>query len=235
MYCVAICDDDRVICDQIEEYLEHYCHSGVIEIQKYYTVEELYTAINGGTHFNLIFLDILFGAPKGIDIGRRIREEMQNEKTHLVFISGREDFAMQLFETRPLDFLIKPIRKEQVVKSLEKSMELTELYYQYFEFKSENAVYRLLYRDVIYFESKSRKVIIHTEEKDYEFYGRLDDIQKTMQNKFYRIHKSYLINPLYTEQFVYDKVKLRNGEILPISKTYRSNTRKLLKENWRKL
>lgn len=49
----------------------------------------------------------------GVKIGKKIRDGMQNETIQLVYISAAEGYAMELFEVRPFDLLIKPISKEK--------------------------------------------------------------------------------------------------------------------------
>jgi DNA-binding LytR/AlgR family response regulator len=182
----------------------------------------------------LVFLDILFGPPKGIVVGHKIREDLQNENIHIVYISGAEQYAMKLFKSRPFDFLIKPFGKEEVMKVIEKSMDLTDLYNQSFEFQYDKVRYSILYSEIIYFESKARKVLIHTANEVYEFYGKINNVQQDVNGKFYRVHQSYMINPTYVQQFLYDKVIMRNGTVISISKNYRNGIRKLLLNEWSK-
>ncbi len=66
----------------------------------------------GGEYFGLIFLDIEMQYVNGIEAGKIIREKMKDELTKIVYISGSDNYAMELFQVRPLDFLIKPISKD---------------------------------------------------------------------------------------------------------------------------
>lgn len=54
---------------------------------------------------------------------------------HIVYVSSREEYAMQLFKLQPLDFLIKPVSKEQVYEVLERSMRQREQGRALFEYQ----------------------------------------------------------------------------------------------------
>lgn len=93
--------------------------------------------MHDGTHFDLIFLDIEL--MNGITAGKKIRDELCDEKIYAVFISGKQEYAMELFDVRPLHFLVKPIEKKQVVGIVNKATELSKTHYDYFEFQTDNA------------------------------------------------------------------------------------------------
>lgn len=49
-------------------------------------------------------------------------------------------------------------------------------------------------RDILYIESELRVIVIYTAGRAYRFYGKLDDILKYLDSRFYRCHKSCIIN-----------------------------------------
>lgn len=163
-----------------------------------------------------------------------IREELHNEKVHIVYISGKQEYAMELFRMRPLHFLVKPFTKQQVLEVLDKAMNLTTGYRDYFEFQSEQNFHRCFYSDIMFFESSARKIMIHTQGESFTFYGKLNDIEKETGEAFLRIHQSFLVNPLYIIHYRADEITLKDGRILPISKSLRSDVRKAILKDWRR-
>ena len=67
-----------------------------------------------------------------------------------------------------------------------------------------------------------------------QFYGNMDEIEKQLdEGRFWRIHKSYIVNVSYVSEFGAREVCLRNGETLPVSRTFRENVQeKLLAKGW---
>lgn len=110
MYRIGICDDNIAVGAEIEKYLLE-CASTEnfedMEIEVFLNGKDLCRAIrNNSNIFHLLFLDIELGDLDGISVGNILREEMKNEITQVVFISYTQEYAMQLFKVRPMDFLI---------------------------------------------------------------------------------------------------------------------------------
>ena len=57
-----------------------------------------------GIELDLLFLDIELVQNNGIAVGNFIRNELEDMQTHIVYISSKESYAMQLFKVQPLDF-----------------------------------------------------------------------------------------------------------------------------------
>jgi len=97
-----------------------------------------------------------------------------------------------------------------------------------FQYKIGHTKYNLPIRDIIYFESRNREVIIHTVNGTEVFYGRLKDIYEYLNKlKFIQIHKSYLVNYNYIVKLEYHQVTMSNNVVLPISQANRKKTREL--------
>lgn len=83
-------------------------------------------------------------------------------------------------------------------------------------------------KNVIYFTSNKRKVIMHCVDGEHEFYGSLDMVEEEIRQKketFIRTHQSHLINRDYIRQYTVREAILKNGEILTISKTRKKNAK----------
>lgn len=89
-----------------------------------------------GLYFDIIFLDIEFKSLNGLQVGRKIRNQLHNELVQIVYISAIANYAMDLFQIRPMNFLIKPLKREEILETLKKLMELTNRLDYTFKFKS---------------------------------------------------------------------------------------------------
>ena len=172
--------------------------------------------------YDILFLDIDLGDVKGFEIGKQI-----------VYISGDTSYAMELFKTRPFDFVVKPVEKKKLFKML-------DTYFSIFSGKNKYLHYRWLKQDhiikqdnIIYLQSIGRKVVAKTFDGDVEFYDKLSKvIDKLDDNKFCRVHKSFVINSIYVDVFKSDKVIMCDSARIPISKSYKKSFREwLVKHN----
>lgn len=83
----------------------------------------------------------------------------------------------------------------------------------------------MLLKDILYFKSDSRLVKIITREKIRRFYGKLNDIEQRLiddDEKFIRIHPSYLVNFRNVEEIYSCSVNLSNNRNLIINEDRRS-------------
>lgn len=99
MFSIAICDDQRAICSEIEKIILDYQELTLqkIQIEVFYSAEKLSTFMEHVHKFDLIFLDIEMEGLNGLDLGRKIREEMDNQITQIVYVSGKVEFVKNEF------------------------------------------------------------------------------------------------------------------------------------------
>lgn len=228
---IAICDDEKIICRQLEDML-HGIGENIdqeIDIEVYYSGEELFNTLLKGYSYDLIFLDIELYQISGIEIGKKIREELNDELTQIVYISCKESYAMELFDVRPLNFLIKPFNKEKIELVIQRVIKLLYKENKFFEYKNNNVTFSVLIKDILYFESHGRKVNIKLNDETKSFYGKLSTVEEQINNQdFIMIHKSYLINLNHCIEYTYEYVKMSNQDVLTISQNNRKSVREKL-------
>lgn len=227
---VAICDDDRLICSQVEDILLKYANQNYIKINTdvFYSGEGLLNCFNQGDSFDLIYLDIELGKINGVEVGHQIRKIMKNYKTEIVYISGKDKYYRQLFDIQPLNFIEKPINSQPVIEALELALERLNKSTGFFQYQKGHEIYKAEISRIIYFESLNREVrIVMTDQEDL-FYGNLEDILIRVSGySFLKIHRSYLINYNHASILRYSEVVMSNGTVLPISRNKRQEIRNL--------
>ncbi|MGN0397899.1 MAG: LytR/AlgR family response regulator transcription factor [Candidatus Fimimorpha sp.] len=201
--------------------------------------------IEKGIFFDIIFLDIQFDdkskeetfckrKKNGIEIGQKIRNIYNDQKTQMVYISSYESYAIKLFQNHPFDFVIKPLTEEKIYHVLN---QLIRLYFngeQKFEYNVNGIIYEEKIQNILYFRSNLRKIEMVTIEGIKLFHGKIKELmEKVTLRSFIRIHQSYFINPQYIEK-VKDKIIIINGEELPISRKYMTSFKEQLRKNMMK-
>lgn len=227
---IAICDDDNYICIQLEEILLNLgdIYLEKLEINIFYSGVELDKAIKNGDFFDLIFLDIEMKNMNGVEVGTKIRCEYENETTQIIYISSMENYAMELFQVRPMDFIIKPLNYEKISKVFETALRLIPKNNEVFQYQTGHTSCKLLLKDILYFESINRKINVITCGRTDMFYGVLNDIHKNLQPfNFLYIHKSFLVNYIHIVKFEYSQVTMSDNCVLPISQQNRKAVRSL--------
>ncbi|HKM35670.1 MAG TPA: LytTR family DNA-binding domain-containing protein [Lachnospiraceae bacterium] len=233
MYRIAICDDDRVTGSELEAFVLRYKLEHVIDlsVDVYESGEEMLSHMQKEGAYDLIFLNIEFPKMNGVAIGNYIRNEMKNEVTHIVYISFMLTHAMELFEVRPLNFLLKPLSASKLDAVLGKALELSSRMGCLFAYKKGWEERKVLISDILYFESISKKVRMVTTGGETFFYGALYDIYNELKDyRFFYSHKSYLVNYNHIVHFSYDMLTMSNGERIIIAQPRRKEVRVLQKQ-----
>ena len=111
MYKIAVCDDNEIVCSEIEKVLLNLRKENEFEldIDIYLKGEDLEFKLLNGFKYDLLILDIELGILSGIKVGKTVREKMDNDIMQIIYISAKEIYAMELFDIRPLNFLVKPL------------------------------------------------------------------------------------------------------------------------------
>lgn len=227
MYQIAIWDDDsgfrETFQKQVQEVLEHL---GVkAKFYQWATLEEAKSALKQKQMAELLFLDIELEKRRGMELGRFIRGELFDFETQIVYVSHEQGYAMELFDTEPLGFLLKPVSEEMLEDVCRRFLRRQKKGKKLFYYKDGLETKVLPFGETLYFRSIAHKVTAFTKKGTQEFYGKLGEVEEQVPAYFIRIHKSYLVNSYYIQSYRSDKVILCNGEELIISRSYKERVR----------
>ena len=224
---IAVVDDENIIRSYVEQSLLNLSKKyGIsIETDVFNSGEDLIKTIKE-TFYDVIFLDIKMKDLSGIDISRIIRNTMGNEAIQIIYISGNTEYAIEVFEYDPFHFLPKPLNNEKIENAFVKLIHKLRLKSEAFTYKVGHDSVKVAIKNILYFESNKRKIIIHYSDKKDEFYGSLENIlQQLGKYNFLHIHKSYLVNPVHVHKCTYESVEMSNHVVLPIAQSKRKEIR----------
>lgn len=221
---IAICDGNLAMTDGLEATLEKIAQKKIIpmDIEVFLSGKELITYVENGTYFDIVFLNIDMTREDGIAVAKKIREKDKN--ILIVYVTSRMTYIQEAFLARPFQFLIKPVDDKLMEECLLQAYKELGETDNYFRYAYERIHYKILMKDILYFESRKRKIYIVTKKNEYDFYGKLKDVERTMRSgkmMFLRIHQSFLVNYRHVEVMAYDFVVMDNGKRLSISQDRR--------------
>ena len=201
---IAICDDEKEVCTKIEQLLTEVLSSRKenFEIDIFLSGESLCKELEE-QKYDLIFLDIELPKISGIDVGRYMREILRDEMVQIAYISGKTEYALELFEYRPINFLIKPIEKSAIEKVINKYLLIASQHQYFFEYKKKTDYYRVALSDICYFESVKRKIMICT--RRHREQSNLKKVYPA-QKSFYHSGEGHNGNEFYECNEFYDSL-----------------------------
>ena len=213
----AICDNDARFLKQFSEQLDQVLKAErFYEVQTFLSGKELENAIHKGYYPSILFMDIELGDENGIGCIRRIAETCS--RTQIIYISSYQEYFQDVYETPHVYFLRKPVENDMLERAVRKAEE-NLLSYQDLAFCSDGSVFRVPKRDILYFESRYRKIIVHTERSEFEFYATIQQMEEKAGQGFLQCHKSFLVNLSRIAAMTNGYFRMDDGRCVPISRS----------------
>ena len=203
---IAVFDDEKIIVDYVGELIKENLDVNA-KIYKYTKLEEFKGDCKKGIlqKINAIYIDIKIDSLNGIEIARKIQQE--NPKIKIIYMTAYSQYSEAIFKTKPTYLLLKPIKKEQIKKSLERALQEEKQNKSIKTFNIKGKIFNIEVEKIKYIESNKRVVIIYEEDLKRRIYGKLDEIEEMLPSNFVRCHQSYIVNleharELNTHEFV---------------------------------
>lgn len=224
---IAICDDNQSDMNTIAFLLRQYMSkkSIVYQIDPFPSAQDLIAEIKGGSHYDIVFLDIYMDGLLGIDAAMILRQMDYNGK--IVFHTASKEFAVAGYEVEASGYLLKPLNTDKLFKLMDRI--LCEKDIDSYRVQRRCHILNIPYNDILYVESSNSKCILHTvSSKEYNVYKKLDDIQAELDDsRFLRTHQSFLVNMNHIRRVSANYFMLFSGEGIPIRQR---ESRKIHKE-----
>ncbi|MGI4020633.1 MAG: LytR/AlgR family response regulator transcription factor [Janthinobacterium lividum] len=219
--CIAI-DDEPLALNLIESYVAKLPSLKLLK-----TFEDALYASEflQNNQVDLLFVDINMPDINGIKLVRSL-----TIKPMVIFTTAYKNFAFEGFELQALDYLLKPIDFPRFSKAVEKAVD----FYQYKTAASRQPDAESLY---VYSEYRMIKIEVSNIEyiesmEDYIKIHLLDQpkpiltlmalkkvLEKLPEDRFKRIHRSYVVALQQIKSIHNKKVQLKSVE-LPVSNSY---------------
>lgn len=228
---IAVCDDNNYFIDELLNQINKYFDSMPninINIYTFISGYNLINEVQNGLSLDVIFLDIDLKESNhiGTNVGVTLKEIIPN--LLIIYVTCFDTFFEDIVKSEPFDFLHKPINENKISIVLGKCIKRLQFIKKdyIFAYKSNGATYYTNLKNIIYFESQHRIIIIYNSDgSTNKFYDKLDNVEKLIEEKcsfFARINKSYYINCNYIDMINSSYVKVRDTKI-HISTKYREN------------
>lgn len=224
MITVAICDDMQMYREQLVQIINGLMVDFITDIKviPFESGEALLRFQEEHPNsFDAIFLDVYMDGINGIETAIEIRKIDQH--IPLIFLTSSPEHALESYRVHALDYILKPYSRQKIWQVIEKIIQQKEQIKQHTLFiKSNQNMYTVNLRRVVYFESSLRTVVAHFNDgTELTFYKKLADLEMEIQTGlFIRTHRSYLVNMLYIQNVVNTDVIMTTQQQIPMSKKH---------------
>lgn len=214
---IVICEDEKEQQELLKLYISKIFDGLSIEyeLKIFNSGEELLKGYSKAT--DIILLDIQMGKINGMNTARKIRE--LDKKVEIIFITSLIEYVLEGYEVRAYRYLIKPIKYDDFKNNVLNCIKDISIQNKYIIVKEQGNRIKLGINEITYIEVQKETITIHTLSKDYKINETMNNIEKEINcNRFYRCHKSFLVNLEQVKRIKQYVAILENSEEVPISR-----------------
>ncbi len=214
---IAICDDEKHMSDQIQELACAFFgrRNRETAIRRFSCGREL---LEYDGQIDILFLDIQMKGMDGMETAKRLRAG--KFRGFLIFITVLREMVFQSFEVQAYDYLVKPIEEARFEKTMERllasmcsaggSSLLVQKGYESRIIQKEDIVFCEIIDRKIYLNLASGEVV--------DYYERIENLETKLDSRFFRCHRSFLINLGHLRGYKNGTAYMDNGREIPVSR-----------------
>lgn len=225
---IAICNTKVKECSDLECFINKcsVLENEKIYIDRFSIGDDLLSNIKSGEFYDLVFIYCSCGYDNGSVIGDIIRNELDNQNISIVYISDHKIETSKLIDSRPIKLLIEPITENDIIDIFAVLSKIRGNTTNCFKLKNGNDIKFIPYKDILYFASVARKILVITNKGKYSCYGKIMELKDI--TGFIKVHKSFLINLNYIKEYNYKTLKMENNDEIPISQSLRPSVKNII-------
>jgi two-component system, LytTR family, response regulator len=231
----VIIDDEKHCRDVLQMLIERHCPEVTIDAlcgdpeEALKVIERLQP--------QLVFLDVEMPGMNGFEL----LESCARRSFSVIFTTAYDQYAIKAIRHSALDFLLKPIDKDELVQSVQKALTQTansatkvdallQFLHQHVQpnerlaLPTEDGLRMIPVKDITYCESAGgyTKVFMAQQGVPTLICRSLKEVEEALREKgFFRVHNSYLINLSYMHKYIKGdggEIIMTDGKNIPVSR-----------------
>ena len=214
-YKIAICDDSdadrQYVLNMVRAWAAAAGH--LVHTDAFASAESFLFRYAQESDYDILLLDIEMGAMDGVTMAKQLRKS--NDTVQIIFITGYSDYISEGYEVAALHYLMKPVKEEKLWAVLDRAAGKIAKNEKVLHFSLGGEmvripVYRIRYADVF-----GNYVTIHAQ-SDVTVKMTLGELEKQLDDRFYRVGRSVLVNLTQISRVTKGEIRLSDGTVLPL-------------------
>ena len=218
MITFAVCDDEPPMVQELAGHLADYMKENAVTDYSVSSFSHGRALLESGGSFDTIFLDIQMEQPDGMETARLLRQ--RGDRSLLIFVTVLKECVFDSFQVEAFDYLLKPLDSARFHQTMDRVLRSLE------QRTAEDLVIQrgtgcevILLSDIVYCEVLGRKIYLHKSDGTVsDYYDKLEDLERRVDGRFFKCHRSYLVNLDYVRGCQDGQVLLFQGERIPASR-----------------
>lgn len=235
---IAVLDDQEYYLEMIEKITrKSLLEKGIsYELTSYTCPENLLDDIEDNDKYDIYLLDVELPKTSGIEVAKKIREKYFD--SIIIYITNFVEYAVAGYEVNAYRYIPKTMLEQKLPEAyLSVYPGIENKKRNYYIIEKNHKLERIAYDDIYYVEKNDKYILI------VHRYGISRD-RKTIteflknvcqyEHSFIGVDRSYIVNIMHVMSLKNQKIQLRNGDEIPVSKPKLSYVKKEIMRIWQK-
>lgn len=238
---IAICDDDEIQNEILEEMLYDYNSVSTyrVDVSAFDCGEALLKTQETNGNFDIYILDVVMPVMDGLELAKRIRKSDDTGK--IVFLSAETSFVYKAFAVSASGYLVKPVDPEELfelVNSLRTQIEKERP--SFILINSDSGSRRVEVRDIMYVDTIERTPVYHLADgkkvsgrsRRVKFQEMVAELLNGHSFALSSVGVAVNLSNVESVKSESNEIRLKNGEVLLCSRTMKDNFLRRLADFW---
>ncbi len=214
---IGICDDDINQISFLKSLLKDWAEKNNynLKIKEFNNAESFLFHYEEEKNFDILLLDIEMGEINGVELAKKVRKE--DETLQIVFITGYSDYIIEGYEVSALHYLMKPVNTDKLFQTLNRAVEKLKHNEKFLFLETIDGNIKIPFYQIEYIEVIKNYITVYAKE-EYTSKITLTDIEKLLDNSFFKTSRSYIVRLSAIKKITKTSVVLNSLAEIPISR-----------------
>lgn len=190
---VIVVDDEPLAAERLADMLADIPNCKVLA--KAANAEQALALVNSHQP-DVLYLDISMPGMSGLDLAKQLQGTKHSP--FIVFCTAYEQHALQAFDAQAIDYLVKPVRKERLLESIERVIRLRnqvsdDSSKQFVAANVGGVLRRIALQDILYLHAEEKYTVVYHLGGEHILDEPLKELEQRFPNQFTRIHRNCLV------------------------------------------
>nr|WP_199001878.1 LytTR family DNA-binding domain-containing protein [Flavobacterium sp. ASV13] len=179
---------------------------------------------------DILFLDIDMPGLSGIEFRKKTLEIPV-----CIFITAHPEHAVESFEIETLDFIVKPLKLDRFIQTVNRIEEFMEIKLKASLFEASiggDTIYikegheqtKVKLHEILYLEALKDYTLVITDKKRHCVLSSIGNLLKEDHfRSFIRIHRSFAVQKQFIQKINSTEIILNNNITIPVGRSYKEN------------
>ncbi len=222
---IAICDDKKEDRDRMYQYVQEFCREMSLQAEiKVFDHPDALICTCEKLRPHIYILDIVMPMVNGIQAARELR--WNQPEAQFIFATSEESFALESFDVNPVNYIVKPVKKEKLFETFQLAVKrLGPGKQKTITIKVKGGYSTIRLDDIMYMDYRNHVVCYHLYSGEMISTStlRIGFAEYLRQNHdgedFVLCHESVAVSIKAIDKLTKTELTVRNHEVLPVAKS----------------